>query len=95
LTTNKHTKILNFTLNKCIQYLLLLDAEGMLRYRKLYEPLENPPERIKEEWEYYIQRFHIELALNGITSEETFKNLLLSKIGEKQFILRFRSLWTA
>src|SRR5436190_5393277 len=41
----------------------------------------------EEEWEYYIQRFEIELSLHNITSKEIAKTLLLSKIGAKPFKL--------
>lgn len=44
----------------------------------------NPEE---EEWEYYFQRFNIQLSLHSIDSEEVCRNLLLSKLGPKPFKL--------
>ena len=41
----------------------------------------------KEEWDYYLQRFELELTLHGTKNEADKRNLLLSKVGPDSFKL--------
>lgn len=41
----------------------------------------------KEEWDYYLQRFELEITLHGITNDVDKRNILLSKVGPETFKL--------